>query len=432
MTLLRKYFAVVGMLLLCIIPLVLWLGSADLHAITGSIGAFIQALGKTAAISGTTLYLMLPIVGMRHYAVEYAFGGLDRARRVHKLAGKIAFFTILAHPFLLGLGRLLSGRRLTTVWNWASLSVIVGITALFAMVAAVSLNMYGHIKHQRWVKVHYILSWIIPIFLLHGLLANSQIVHIKPLLWYIVGLSTTSFLLFYYQTLLRPYVKKRYLYQIADTHLLEGGVTELVLKTTGPRMPYRPGQYAFVSFISQFIDPEAHPFSFTTANNGPYLRFAIKALGDDTSNVAELKPGTAVYLDGPYGRFSYGLTKNKQQIWVAGGVGITPFLSMARSLSRHSDIKVTLFYATQRLQDAAFLHELFEIKRSLAGNFEVVLVDEKISGRISLDMMSKVIKDLQQPAYFMCGPQGMMKALKLQLVKAGVKQRSIHVEDFSN
>ncbi len=418
-------------IVLILTPVVLWLADAGLEAtFLKSPGGAIASLGKASALAALTAFALMPILAMRHRFIEQLFGGLGTVYKLHRNIGKIIFILIFAHPILLLGGRMVSGRSFVTAWDWASLVVISGLTALAVINGLILIALYAQIKHQKWIKFHRVLGWFLPVLFFHALVARSQVVTVKPLLIFTLVLGMLGFVAFLYRSVFTLFVH-RYRYVIAEVNHPSPSVTELLLKPERVSMTYTPGQFAFVSFDSDVVDKEPHPFSFTTGNNGPYLRFAVKDLGDDTAKYKNLTPGTKVLVEGPYGKFDYKASKNRDQVWIAGGVGITPFLSMARSLNENNDYKIHLFYAADKLEDAVFLRELMAIKKTLPDTFNLTLVNRQWSGFLSADILSGQVSDLNKKDYFICGPPPMMKAVRASLNNLGVSSSRIHSEEFS-
>lgn len=426
----RSLYGRIVFLVLVLVPLILWLQGVDLKTITASPSALIKALGKACAFIGLAAYCLQPILSLRHKLIEKLFGGLDSVYLLHKQAGKTSYFFILAHPILLATGGLAGGKNLLTIWNWASLSVLLGIFSFLALTTITVLTIYAHLKHQKWVIVHRLFGWLLPALFAHALLARAQIIQQPALYGYMLVLVLAGFWAFLCRSVFVTFIRK-YQYEVAEVNTVTPTVTELVLKPVGVPLSYNPGQFAYLSLLSPVVDHEAHPFSFTTANNGPYVRFAIKELGDYTANVKKVRPGTPALLEGPFGNFSYHNSKRPGQVWIAGGVGITPFLSMARSLRPGAKQHIHLFYAADKLQDAAFLRELIAIRKTIPDNFSFTLVNREWSGFVTIDILKRIIKDFTTDDYFICGPPMMMKKLKTDLVASGTRRSSIFTEEFS-
>jgi len=412
-------------------PIVIWLAGTDASALVSRPGTFIAALGKACALAGTALFLFNPFLSARERISEFILRGLDNAVRLHRLNGKVSFYLILLHPILIAVGRMLNGRAITAVWNWTSPLILVGLFALICFTTLVGISIYAHIKHQRWIIIHRLFGWLIPIFLLHAFLARSQMVNNEVLLIYMLAIAAVGFSSFLYRSVLHKYVARLHKYEVKEVLRINDTVTEIVLAPKHGKMNFRAGQYGFVSFESPKIDREDHPFSFSNADNGPYVRFAIKSLGDDTRSFHTIEPGSTAWIDGPYGSFSFESILNHKQVWIAGGIGITPFLSMARSFSGPGRYDIRFFYGAESLDDAVFLQEFMDIARHLPENFDTKIVNKKTSGFVTVDLLQKSLGDLKEYDYLICGPPGMMRALLEQLQKAGVPKSQIHIEAFS-
>ena len=423
----RGYIAA---LVIVLLPVILWQLSPT--KMSGPFGlAFVLAtLGKTFALAGTAAYFMNPILSMRHQIFERLFGGMDTLYKIHKKSGKITFFLLWSHPILLASAALVNGASISNVWSWSSVLIIAGIVSLIGVTTITAITIYAHIKHQKWIVVHRLFGWIMPIIFFHALVAKSQIVKNKPLLFYMTTLFVISMFCFLYRSVFTYFIK-RYKYMISEVNSVGPGVLELVLKPIGVPITYTPGQYAYMAVHNKMVDPEPHPFSFTTAANGPYVRFVIKELGDDTKKMKNLKRGDKVFLEGPYGGFSYHNTKNKKQIWIAGGVGVTPFLSMARSLSPKSKYSVHLIYASEKLDEVVFLKELLMIRKSVPKVFNLTVVNRDISGFVTIEMINKMIPTMDKHDFLLCGPPPMINKLKSDLHKKQIDSSQIYSEEFS-
>jgi predicted ferric reductase len=297
---LRKHYGGLVLFALSFVPILLWLANVGLESVTSSWPVFIASLGKAAALSGIALYSLMPVLSMRNKTLDVMFGGLDKLYVLHSIAGKIAFFLILAHPLFLGIGRYLGGRSFSTIWDWSGAVVVLGIIAfvIFSIVTVISI--YSHIRHQQWIWIHRIFGLLIPVFFIHAYLAGNPIrKQCSTILLF--GFSwLLGFSAFIYRSVLAKIFIRRHKYKVIEINKITSTVAEIVLKPIGVPISYEPGQFAFLSFESDKVDNEAHPYSFSNANNGPYVRFTIKALGDDTSELQDISDGTTSLSRGSF------------------------------------------------------------------------------------------------------------------------------------
>lgn len=426
----RSLYSRLVFLGLVLFPVVIWLAATGLSSHFSSLSAVLKMVGKACAFIGFAAYCLQPVLSMRFFVVEKLFGGLDSVYLLHKQSGKLAFYLICAHPLFLAAGGLVGGAGFLGIWNWESVSVLIGVFALVCLILLTGFTIYVHTKHQKWIVVHRLFGWILPIILVHALLANAQVTHIIPLFIYMLLLAEIGFISFLIRSVF-DFLIHRYRYTVAEVISVTPAVTELVLKPTGIPMNYTPGQFAYLRLKSKVVDAEPHPYSFTTANNGPYIRFAIKNLGDYTASLKDIAVGTQALLEGPYGNFSMHNSKRAKQVWIAGGVGITPFLAMARSLKSGGKYHIHLFYAADKLDDAVFMKELIAIRKTIPDNFEFTLVTKLWSGFVTAEVVGKSIKNFAEADYFICGPPGMTAALKKGLASKDVGENHIFSEEFS-
>lgn len=217
-------------------------------------------------------------------------------------------------------------------------------------------------------------------------------------------------------------------YEIDQINPMERA-TEIVLKAQKNGIDFKPGQFAFIEVQGKGWN-EPHPFTISSAPTANHLRFTIKVSGDWTRKVREaLEVGTEVLVRGPYGRFDSAIA-GKNQVWIAGGIGVTPFLSTIRAMDKGDNRNVTFVYATRNKDEALFLDEIQKQADDL-GNFRIIslLSDEGNFANIDVlkDTLDQSLKDYD---YFMCGPKPMIDGLMKDLKASGVQRRRIHTEAF--
>lgn len=211
----------------------------------------------------------------------------------------------------------------------------------------------------------------------------------------------------------------------------------------GTLMTYKPGQYVFVRFIKSALPKESHPFSISSAplSNSTSLKVMIKNSGDYTSLMNQLKSGDIATLEGPYGNFMDINTAidNSPLVMLAGGIGITPILSILRSqIQEHNVRRMVLVWGLASQKNLMLLDELKEMKQQ-NGSFSYYItfskehVDSFDSGQITQEYLKQIgVHELYSEAdFFICGPAPMMDSMKGILKDNKVDPDRIHIEEFS-
>ena len=195
-------------------------------------------------------------------------------------------------------------------------------------------------------------------------------------------------------------------------------------------MAYTPGQFVFISFISGNISSEAHPFSLASSKPDE-IKIIIKNLGDYTASVQKLTAGTPAKIEGPYGNFSYTDYYLKRQIWIAGGIGITPFIGMSQALAvSQSAVCVDLYYCAKTEEELVLFDELKNNAANYPGLTVIPFCGNK-DGRLNAKIITERSAGWHTADFLLCGPPVMMKSLRKQLVENGISDSRIHSEEFN-
>jgi predicted ferric reductase len=251
--------------------------------------------------------------------------------------------------------------------------------------------------------------------------------------YYMLAIAAVGAYSYVHRTILGIYKKGEYRYKLEKVIRMNDDVAELIFSPVSRKIKYLPGQFVYLRFEDKGILSESHPFSITSSNFEHNLSLGIKTVGDYTSMVYLLKPGRTCLIEGPFGVFSYLKTGARRQIWIAGGIGITPFLGMARQFdaSKFSkDYKIDLYYSVKNSAEAAFLDEFTEISRK-NDNFKFHPHFSSGSGHLSASIIVRNSKDISNADIFLCGPTSFMQTLKNQFLKLGFINKKIHSEEFN-
>ncbi len=422
--------------LVVLLPAALWAVGHPPSSNFISLQSNLDGLAKVLGIVGVSLFAWNLILSARISWIEKQFGGLDKLYKVHHVIGGLAFMAMLVHPLLLSIKY--ASLSLIAAYNFilpslSDLGLLAGKLVLSGMVVVLFITFYIYVSHERFIWIHRLTGVLYIVAVYHFLfVAQSDVRQIPALLAYLVLLSTVAVGLFAYRYFAGS-VKPRHRYAITNIADL-GGAWELSMKPTAKRnMPHKAGQFAFLTFVSQNLPQQTHPFSVSAAEGEEGLRFVIKNLGDFTAELGKLKVGDKVFVEGPFGTFNYNNMPRTKQVWIAGGIGITPFLAMARTLKQAAapGIEAYLFYSVADMSQAFGAQELQAIAAELKGVLSFTLHDSSKQGYLSAELVQKQVPDVSGCEVMLCGPKGMMHALEEQFVAAGVGRKHIQYEEFS-
>jgi predicted ferric reductase len=435
---LRSLLGPLWLVTLCVVPLVVWAGSAPLGPRFDGRYVALTSIAVLLALAGTSAFALNLVLGARLRPVETLFGGLERMYKAHRLNGQIAFVLLLGHVgFILASRATIStSTALDLLRPGAGWTVFAGVLAFAGMTIAIVLTLFVRLGHELFVYVQrsfgvVFLGATYHVFTTRGALDGS-----RSLSLYMVSLATLGIAAYLYRSVLGSLLVRRSKYRVAAVNRLDEFVTEVVMEPREAPLLYAPGQFLFVNFrepfsaqFPPFARNQFHPFSITSAPSEQRLRITVKAVGDYTRALRTLERGVEAVVEGPYGAFTSRDVPNDRQIWIAGGIGVTPFLSMARSLNGDAPA-VDLYYCVEHEPEAHFVDELRSIARERE-NFRVVVVPRDRDGFLTAERLAVETPDLESADVLICGPPEMIVSLRSQLRAGGVPAERIHAEEFS-
>ena len=210
------------------------------------------------------------------------------------------------------------------------------------------------------------------------------------------------------------------------------------------RFDFRAGQAADLTLLNPpETDSEGNTRTFSIASAPFEDQLVFTTRMRDTAFKRSLRTmplGTAVKLDSAMGSFTLHKNSAKPAVFMAGGIGITPFSSMIRQADYdRTPHKLYLFYSNRRPEDAAFLEDLFRLQRS-SPNFHLIATMTEMArskrvwdgerGWIDKDMLSRHLNNLQGPIYYIAGPPAMVAAMREMLVASQIDEDDIRTEEF--
>jgi predicted ferric reductase len=409
-------------------PILLWTLARPLDTRVESTAAAFHSLANITALLGTALFAVNLLIGARLPGAERWFGAFDEMYRMHRTVGVAALLALVCHAIFLAANRA-TGSFTSAVELFlpaAGWAVFAGVIGLTGMIVAIAFTLLGRLRHEAFIWVQRSFGLIFLVSVAH-IVAQPGTLDSAPTL-YLLALSALATMAFLYRSVLGRTLVRRSVYHLQDVDRLAPSVVDLTLVPESRPLRFRPGQFAFFTILDDAVTSEPHPFSIASSPRDPSLHVVVKALGDYTADLMSIVPGASVEVEGPYGRFSYLDVSNPRQIWIAGGIGVTPFLSMARSLDPVG-YEIDFYYCTEQAEEAYFQTELFEIG-DRDRRFRVVPVRTVSLGHISAEDILGVSPDLIAIDILLCGPPAMNRNLIAQFMQIGVPGHQIHAEDF--
>ena len=431
----RKYFNAGGYLTLAIAltPVVLWLIAMPMPWDTAK--NIVENFGKLAGLAGMALFAWAVILSARFKIYNRMFHGLDNTYRAHHNIGLAAFILLLIHPVLITFRYFLSSP--TSAYEFLKPSLAspfraLGSIALFLMVLSILVTLYVNVKYEIFILVQRALGLVLFIGAVHAVfVGNSDLgptsIGILSLQVYFVVLIGAAAAVYIYRSIFHKNFSKFYNYKVENIKKM-GDIYDLELVTSEAPMQYKPGQFAFIKVDTTGLLSQSHPFSMSSRPGTNKISFGIKNLGDYTLALGDIKTGSTIKVDGPYGTFSNTIVDKPRQIWIAGGIGITPFLSMASALE--SGQQVDLYYSTKSSEEAVYIKELQDIS-SKNKNLKLIQFVQNKSGYLTADAIFKLSKDIDEANFMICGPPAMMSSLRKQLRARGIENKNINTEEFN-
>ncbi|MEV4262537.1 ferredoxin reductase family protein [Kribbella sp. NPDC049584] len=367
--------------------------------------------------------------------------GIETVLAVHRLIALIAVALVVVHLIAV---LIVDPRGLSILdlahTTWAARAAVTSTVAL-GLVVVLALRRPGRQpRYEGWRLVHNGLVAIVLITAwLHVWWLRHLVSHFVLAAWFVAsgvllaGLAARRWIWL-------PLRAGKFAYIVVSVRAVAGDGVTLVIQADGhPGLPFAAGQFVWLKIGSTPFVFEEHPFSIaSTAEHPDRMEFTIKALGDFTELLGALRPGRRVFLDGPYGGFTIeGLEDAPGFVFIAAGVGITPLLSMLRTLADQQDRRRIWLIVSARTQyDLMLVPEVAQVQARL--NLKVITVVSSPEpgwtgeiGRIGHNLLTRTLpRRPHRLHYFLCGPAPMVTSVSHDLAALGVPLRRIHTERF--
>ncbi len=368
-----------------------------------------QAIGSAILLSFFIVFLL----SMRIKLLIHWFGGLDRLYFYHRWLAILPLFVITIHEQL--------SDAIIEIFDIDSPILgeanDAGETAQTIFIALIVIAMLSKfLKYEHWRLIHRLM--IIPFIYgsYHAFysstydLFSGSALSIFMMVVVVGGMFSSFYMVYTYQWFAFPNRGK----VTKITHLNETTIDiELTLKR---KYTYIPGQFAFLKVFQKGIEDAPHPFSLS-GKDGKKVFFTMKVLGDFTRHMKQsLKLGTTIAITSAYGTLTM-VKGGPKQLWIAGGIGVTPFLAQLRSHAK-LDQQIDFYYSFRNEKDAVHLPLLRDISTTYP-KVSMHLHDAKNQGYLSF----KGVHLDPETEVYLCGPRLMVASLikQIKVSNPGIK-----------
>jgi predicted ferric reductase len=419
------------------------------------VGGSTDPLYRLSVVSGALAFVWLVnqlVISARPKFIEKHFG-MDRLYRFHAWMAVVSVGLVIVH------------RQSKLAWmgfapTTAQIAAILFILAvLFAVVflADTRLRRLKFVQKMvrfadqklglgfnRVVLFHNLTVVASVLMVIHVLTTGAADLSlpVRVFYWVYFGLGAGFYLA---HKVVRPWLQARRAYQVAAVieELPNIRTLQLTPPENQPLLAYQPGQFAFIKPLGGDVPREEHPFTISSSPvNREAITFTIKELGDFTASLERIQPGTPVRVDAPYGVFSYQQHAPAAPLgMIAGGIGITPILSMLRTLREtEPDRQVTFLWAVNQPEELFCQDELDAMAAEMPKFtwHPVVAFDETWPGEkgfVDQDKLARLLLNgdggQTAMAIYLCGPKVMMDLVTGHLKALGVPAGRIRTERFS-
>ncbi|MFF8992063.1 ferric reductase-like transmembrane domain-containing protein [Streptomyces sp. NPDC014983] len=421
---------------------VLWAGASavfalwwvDTASVVGAAGWLTGAGRLTGLLCG---YACAVLVGLmaRVPLLENRVGS-DRVSRWHAMAGRYTVCLLVAHIVLILAGYAAQDRAslwhetVTVVLDYPDmLKATAGTVILFAVGITSARAARRRIRHEFWYYVHLLTYAAVFLAFFHQVSLGDQFngEPVATAAWYALYLGVAA-LVIWFRVLAPVRLNRRHRLRVESVQQEALGVYSVVVRGRDlDRLGARPGQFFRWRFLAEGMAWTSTPYSLSAPPRPDLLRITVKALGDHSAAVALVRPGTRVWVEGPYGALTADRATGHRSLLIAAGVGITPLRALFETLPG----EVTLLYRARSAADLALGGELEAIARWRGARVLYALNGPQGERpHITAESLRSNVPDLPGHDVYICGPHAFAQDVYRALRAAGLPDRRIHHESF--
>jgi predicted ferric reductase len=406
------------------------------RAALSSAGGWAQAVGRVSAMSGSYLIVVMVVLMARMPWLERTVGQ-DTLVRWHRKIAPYAVSLISLHvvSMILGYSQLLKTNVIHMLWSFwvnypdmlaASVGYVLLLMAAFTSIRIARTKM----RYETWWVVHLYTYLGLSLAFMHQIrtgvmfIGHPHTIEIWTTFWLAVG----SVIL-----MLRvgvPLLRNQQ-YQLRVASVTKEAPNVYSLTVTGKniqKMAVSGGQFFQWRFLTRDLWWHSHPYSLSALPRPPFLRVTVKGVGDQSSAVANLKPGTRVFVEGPYGVFTHHASTRDEVTLIAAGVGITPIRAILEDLA--PQVRVIVIIRATTSEDIVHAGEMKSLVAARGGHYyEIVGRREDVS--FDDAALEQLAPNLRASDVFVCGPPGFTDSVVATARRLGVPHELLHYESFT-
>ncbi|WP_344498463.1 ferredoxin reductase family protein [Dactylosporangium maewongense] len=425
----------------------LWVANGGVQQLLAGGGDAWSAAGRLTGLVSSDLLLLQVLLMARVPLVERAFGQ-DRLARWHRWTGFTSFNLMVAHIVLITIGYAVASDANVFAELWeltveypGMLLAAAGTVALVMVVVTSMRAARRRLRYESWHLLHLYAYLGVGLALPHQLWTGADFLA-SPLStaywWTLYAVSAGAVLV--YRVGLPVWRNARH--RLTVSHVVPEGPGLTSVYLTGRHLhelPVRAGQFLQWRFLDGPGWTRAHPYSLSATPHTGVLRITVKDLGDGSSRVASLTPGTRALVEGPYGRLTGESYTGGPVVMMACGIGVTPLLALLGELPYRAG-GATLLYRARSEAEIAFRDELDWLARQRGVRVVYLLgpragdaswLPRHAAGIGDAEALRRVAPSIAAADVYVCGPDSWTEAARAAARATGVPAARVHTEQFA-
>jgi len=431
-----RLFLIISFWFMFAVSIEMWWLDTPLRSVHGT-SAMLTESGRITGMAAGFFLLTQILLMSRMSVLERSIGSHDLLVW-HRELGAAVVILVIAHVVLITLGY--AGEAGISVFGqtaqlWDAPTAMISAYVATGVLVAIGLlairAVRSRMPYELWYYLHLSSYLVLLLGYGHQFAAGQELSKGGFGHWYWVALYALTVSCMVWGRLVRPVLlNAHHRLRVADVVAEAGEMVSIYI--TGRRLEdldVRAGQYFRWRFLARGCWWQAHPFSLSAAPNGRWLRLTIKVVGKHTSDLRRLRPGVAVFAEGPWGIFTADQRRHPAALLIAGGSGIAPIRALLEELPTGSII----IYRARSLDELVFREELEWLADNREARLWYVLGSRDDPGprrAFSAAGMRELVPDVKQRDVYLCGPPGLVEASLKALKPLHIRRKHIHMDPF--